>query len=120
MLLQDILREIETEFSTNWPGEVHFASSIKKPTVDEWLYVDVVPLMSNQLSYEGCSEDVLGLYVTCYALTKVTAYNLADRVTQFIANKRLNSAYISNSHPVDQNTISQERYYIKIMFYIKN
>jgi hypothetical protein len=120
MRLEEPLRTIETEFNTNWPGLVHFDDSIAQPTVEEWIHVSVVPIVSIDKSYDGCSEDLLGVYVACYAKTKTKAYNLADRVTSFLANRKLGDVYTRGSHPVSQGNIDRDRYYSKIVIYVNN
>jgi hypothetical protein len=120
MRLKDVLVAIETEIHDNWPGLVHFDDSIAHPSVDEWVHVNVVPITSVDKSYDGCSYDLFGVYVACYARTKVKAYDLADRFMSFLTNKKIGGVYLRDSHPVDQGNVNRDRFYSKFVIYANN
>lgn len=110
-MISVVLKTLQDEFKANWVGIIHFEDGKQQPSTESWIHLDVEPIANESLSFDGCTEEQHGIYVTCYARNKVQAASLADNVTAFICNRKVGTVYVRSWSPIIQGKKASSYFY---------
>jgi len=115
MTLYETQLAVERFFETNWDGDIHFSDTEKRPKSTSWIYLDVVPVLSES-SLSECYSVVYSIQITAYGRYKGDTSKTVDRLIRVFDKAKLGKDVVSGWSPIGQGPIYDELHYRKVAF----
>ena len=117
-MIQDITFAVENHFSTNWHhSQVNYEQSQFTPHGSEWVEVIVIPIASENVSIESCTNDTYELHTLVYGSNKVKAGLLADKVIAFLQNTNIDKLRVRTWGTIANGYLeTNDTYFYKLFF----
>ncbi len=100
-----ILQDLQSYFQANWVGEIQMGDQQFKAGPNEFIRLDIQPLMTANIGYAKQTKEIHGLLVTSFARNQIQASMLMDTVTAFVQAMDIPSGDYLSMEPKSQLAI---------------
>ena len=117
-MIQDIVQAVEQHFADNWNfSDVNYEQVNYQPTSSKWVEVIVNPVLSENVSLEGCTKETFELHTLVYGKNKVEAGALVDNVVSFLQNTQIGILRVRTWGIIANGILdTKDKYFYKIFF----